>query len=60
MTIKSAPFTPWTPKKPASKSRPSRNDADLLARLDAVGEIAGRAASNPTASTTPLAVRSLI
>jgi hypothetical protein len=39
MVVESVPFTPWDPPHKSSAKRPSRNDAELMARIDTIRQI---------------------
>jgi hypothetical protein len=39
LTVESIPFDSWTPPRKSSAKRPSRNDAELMARIDTIRQI---------------------
>jgi hypothetical protein len=52
MTIEGVEFHPWSPPVKVSTRRPSRSDADLMARLDVVRQIAASSKYAPSIRAT--------
>lgn len=39
LTVESIPFDPWSPPRKTSAKKPTRNDAELMARIDTIRQI---------------------